>query len=407
VLALFGPAAAANLVASVLGVAWWVLAARQHSPSDLGVAGATIALATGLGTAATGGLYQVLLRVLPGRADARRVLWKAQGAAALLAATAGALAGAAGLGGGALPWPALTLALGAALWAVFAMQDAVLLALRAPSALFASNVTNAVAKLGLVAALAGSASGIVWSWLLPLAALVPVIGVVSHRLAAQRAPAVTTTRATPARHVGAEYVSSLSTLAVISGVPVIVAAVANPTLAGLAVTTWALFVAAEAASSILAGSVMVTVASGHRTLAESLRSLAPALLPGLAAAAAAVVLAPTVLAAFGPAYAAATGMLRLLVVAMVVRLAAHLGFAALRVGGRFVRLVFAQGTFAAVTLVGATVAASANSLTGLGMAALAGTTAAAGVALTQRSHHSVRATSRAVPRPVAQRPVAP
>jgi O-antigen/teichoic acid export membrane protein len=391
VMSLFGPAAAANLVASGLGVLWWVVAARQYSPADLGIAGATIAAATGIGTAATGGLYQVLLRVLPSTRHPRRILWQAHAATAAIAATIGALVGAVGLVAGSLPLPPVTLAVAAALWAAFAMQDAVLLALRVPSTLFVSNVANAVAKLALVVALAGTANGIVWSWLLPLAVLVPIIGAVSLRLADRLTPSAghdddgdrrAATDGRPrVRHVGAEYVSSLCTLAVTAGVPVLVVSLANPTLAGLAVTTWALFVAAEAASSILAGSVVVTVSSGHRNLHGALRPLAWAILPVGAAIVAAVALAPVILAAFGPAYAAATGMLRVLVLAMLVRLAAHLAHAVLRLAGRLQRLVAAQAAFAGFTLTGIAIAASSGNLTAAGLATLAGATAGAAIAL--------------------------
>jgi O-antigen/teichoic acid export membrane protein len=397
VLALFGPAALANFITAGLGVLWWVAAARSYQPAELGVAGATIALATGVGTAATGGMYQVLLRVLPGHAEAQRLLWRASAAAAAIAAVVGALAGAAGLGATTFPMPAVTLAVAAALWAVFALQDAVLLALRAPAALLASNVTNAVAKLALVVALAGSAHGIVWSWLLPLAVLVPAIGIVSHRIAGRR-PATQRRPPTPLHQVGAEYASSLATLAVLSGVPVLVAATVAPAIAGLAITTWALFIAADAACAILAGSVVVTVSGGQRSLGDALRSLRAGALPLLGATVAAVAFAPVVLAVFGPAYAPATGMLRLLVVAMLVRLVAHLGFAALRLAGQFTRLVVAQVSFAATTLAGVTLATATNSsgtatatLTGIGVAAVVGAITAATLALlsAQRGHRDL------------------
>jgi O-antigen/teichoic acid export membrane protein len=373
----FGAAASANLVAAALGMVFWVLAARSLDPSDIGAAGAVIALCVGLGSAATGGLHQVLLRVLPGHCDPQRLLAVASVSVAVAAAVLGAGAAALGLAGDTVVAAPLVVALGAALWAVFTMQDGVLLALSQLRLLVAGNLANAVGKIVLVVIVLGtltgpaSASQLVIAWLIPLAVVVPTVAVISRRRSGERSHDAASPIGVTRGHLGSEYLSSLSTLAVTSGVPVLLASVAGVKLAGTGYPVWMLFVAADAVGSMLASTVVVAVAAGRRSLQASL--LDTRILLGCAAAAAAVAAfaAPAVLAVLGSDHSAAVGMLRWCILATLIRAFAHLALAACRVRRSHLRLVTAQAGFAGVALIGALVAARAGSLDGVGAAVAA------------------------------------
>jgi O-antigen/teichoic acid export membrane protein len=143
---------------SVLGLVFWTLAAREFILSDVGVAGAAIALMMLLGSIGSLGLGTALIARLPGTADAeRRVLVRTCLAAA---ATAGAVLGAvvptiavylfhatelAPIAGS--PWPLLGFAVGTGLTATVIVLDQAVLTVGFGALQLERNVTASAVKV--------------------------------------------------------------------------------------------------------------------------------------------------------------------------------------------------------------------------------------------------------------------
>ena len=149
-LRLFGPAVLSSLTASGLGFIYWVVAARYYTPAQVGTSGSTISLITGIGVAASGGLYAVLLRTLTVHQNPRRLLWVTCGIVAAIGAIAGLIAGLLHLSTTDVPLLWLWLAVTSAVWSLFVLQDSILISLRKTTALFASNVGFGAVKLLLL-----------------------------------------------------------------------------------------------------------------------------------------------------------------------------------------------------------------------------------------------------------------
>ncbi|MDN5766656.1 MAG: hypothetical protein L0H96_14035 [Humibacillus sp.] len=166
---------------SVLGLAFWLLAARQFSVASVGVGGAAIAMMTLLGTLGTCGLGTLLIARLPNTEQGqRRVLTRtalavAGGVAALLAVVVPFVAihgfGVTSLrpiAGGVTP--AAVFALGTALMAVGLVVDQAVLVLGSGSLQTERNAVASATKLGalVLLALAGQTGGltifIAWSF---------------------------------------------------------------------------------------------------------------------------------------------------------------------------------------------------------------------------------------------------
>lgn len=149
---------------SVLGLIFWTLAAREFITSDVGIAGAAIALMILLGSIGSLGLGTVLIARLPSTAlDERRVLIRT---CLVTAATAGALLGlvvplvavhifhATALApiAGSI-WPLLGFALGTGLTASVIVLDQSVLTVGIGALQLERNVTASAVKIGALAAI--------------------------------------------------------------------------------------------------------------------------------------------------------------------------------------------------------------------------------------------------------------
>jgi O-antigen/teichoic acid export membrane protein len=85
-----------------------------------------------------------------------------------------------------------------------------------------------------------------------------------------------------------------------------------------------------------------------------------------------ILFAPAILKIFGGNYSDAADLLRLVLLAVLIRMAGKLGLAGLRVNRQFRRLAVAQATSVAVTISGVAIAASHHSLAYIGWSAVAG-----------------------------------
>ncbi len=167
---------AGSVLTSVLGFAFWVAAARTMSKVDVGVGGAAVAALVLLGNISTLGLRNALPRFLPvAGASSRRLITRSYAAAG-----AAGLACAGVFVVGARLWaPDLAalhdgvvgrlLFMGAvAVWAVFILQDSVLIGLRHATWVPIENLGYAIGKLALLVVLASSGSwALLIAWVIP------------------------------------------------------------------------------------------------------------------------------------------------------------------------------------------------------------------------------------------------
>ena len=326
-LRLFGPAVIASFSASILGFIFWVAAARLYTPVQVGVTGSTISLISGIGTAAAGGLYAVLLRVLPVHETPRRLLWVASAATMVFAAIMGLAVGILHLSRLPVSLLWLMIPLAASVWSLFALQDSILLSLRKTRVLFLSNVGFGLAKLLLLVAFAGTALGIAGAWLIPLLLVVPIVAIVA-------------------------------TLVV------------GGTFSGLVYVCWTVYTASDMTSTWLSNAMVVTATEQSFDVSRAVRhgrSIIPAM---IGASLLAIVLAPLILAVFGSRYAAALPLLRLLFVAFAIRVLVGVALAGRRIQKHYWRVAGGQSAYSIVVVGGAVLASRSHSLLGIGLAVI-------------------------------------
>ena len=382
-LRIFGPAATSLLAASGLGFVYWIIAAHLYSPGEVGRSGATIALVSGIGVVSSGGLYSVLIRALAAHRNPRRFHLLTCVGVVGLAGTIGLILGILHVGRNFTSSEWLWLPVLSAVWALYTLQDAILISLRKTTTLFVSNVGFGVEKLVLLVVLSGSSLGILLSWAIPLMVVVPVIAIVADRTIAGLVRREIDAFVVTASHVIAEYVSAVAAATINSAVPVIVSMIAGGSFAGVVYVCWMLYISADSLGTILS-SVVVSNATERRLSASrsiELSRSANVVISGLLLVG--IILAPVVLKIFGATYAQAGNLLRLLLLAVLIRVAGNLALAGLRINRRFRRLAIAQVMAALVTSTGVAIAALHHSEIGIGCSVVFGAITLVGVAMTR------------------------
>ncbi len=173
---------ASSALTSVLGIVYWLLAARLYSAQAVGICAAVISAMTLLANVAQLNLKSTLNRFLPtsGAASAGLIL-RAYGLALALAG----LAAGAFLAGieiwapelaflAARPDLAIFFVVATIAWTIFILQDSVLAGLRRAGLVPAENLVFSAGKIVLLVALAGAAPmlGIYLAWSAPMLALI-------------------------------------------------------------------------------------------------------------------------------------------------------------------------------------------------------------------------------------------
>jgi O-antigen/teichoic acid export membrane protein len=180
---------------SLLGLVYWVLAARLYSIAEIGLNAALISTMMALGGIAQLNLGSVLTRFLPslGRPDSQRMIVGTYGAG-MLAALVSCILFLLGVHAWApslrlladSPWLAAWFTAGTMIWTVFSLQDGALAGLRRAIWVPIENTLFALAKIVLLLLFADStwrAWGPFASWTLPLLATVlPVNFLIFRRL---------------------------------------------------------------------------------------------------------------------------------------------------------------------------------------------------------------------------------
>jgi O-antigen/teichoic acid export membrane protein len=228
----------ATIATNLLGLVFWGAAARLADPEAVGTASAVVAALLVLSTIAQLNLGAIYLRFLP-LAGKRTRAFIARGycVVALLGVVAGTAYVLSGLGDDLLhsSWIRIGFIVSVVLFAVFALQDAVLTSLRITWWVPIENVTFAAFKLALLPVLVSwpAGAGIVAAWVIPLAVAIVVINTLlfakvlrgGGRTAAFEAPErpdQIPTRRRLLSFVGAEYAGNLCGLVTMQVMPLLV-----------------------------------------------------------------------------------------------------------------------------------------------------------------------------------------
>jgi O-antigen/teichoic acid export membrane protein len=317
-------------ITSVLGLVFWVIAARVHTPAEVGIGAALLSTMLTLGNIGQLNLGNLLNRFLPvaGPATARIILRSYAAsvvAAALLSAgfiltvthIAPELAYLA-----ADPYLAASFVISAMLWTIFALQDSVLAGLRKAAWLPLENAIYAIAKIIVLvvltqATLTGSAIFFAWNAPLPFLVAAVSIAMFWYFIPAIRASGdagVPIGRKDVTRYFGWDYAGTLASMAAMGFAPILVLNVSGAKAVAEYHLAWTI-----AYSLYLIGrSMSISLLAEGSADSSRLRALAAdALLHTLLLLAAALVVviggAYWIMALFGASYAEeSSNLLRLL-----------------------------------------------------------------------------------------------
>lgn len=317
-------------VTSVLGLAYWSLAARRYTPAAVGATAGLLAAMELIAAMANLGLRTALIRFVPSMGQrVRRVV-----AASYL--VTGVLA----LAGGAVFvavhgrfFPELTLldeSPGAAfflvstvLWVLFILQDSVLIGLRRSSWLPVENALFALAKLGLLVALTASLPqwGIYVSWAAPLLVVVVAVNVpiFSWLTRGFTGSGELLTPRDLLRFSAGDYAASAVWLLTIDGLPLLVLALAGARANAWYSLAWTVAYTIYLIPSALGSALVAETAHDRAHLeANTRRSFVMSLALVVPAALVTALAAPLILSIFGRQYAAdATALLRLMALSAI------------------------------------------------------------------------------------------
>lgn len=362
---------------SLLGVAFWALAAHSYSAHRVGLNAAAISAMALVSGVCSLGLSSVLIRYLPIAGTAtKRLVSVSYGLTALLSLLFGALVALTSdvwspslsflQSGGWL----IGFTLATAANTIFTLQDSVLTGLRTAKWIPLENSLYAGGKLALLLALAAALpfSGPFVAWNAPL---LPAIIVINYLIYRRLIPADKSVgslhRPTVIKMAAGNYGGNLFALAGTMYLPVLVANLTDPTQAAYFYVPWLFSLSLQLVALNMMTSLTVEAALdmeamrqlARRTLAHSMRLVAPPVLLTLA-------LAPYGLLIFGQDYSeAGTPLLRWLAIGAIPNVVVALGVSIARIEHRGWAVVISQGAHAVLVI-----ALSAVLLPGLGIEAV-------------------------------------
>jgi O-antigen/teichoic acid export membrane protein len=361
---------ASSALTAILGLGYWILAARRYPAEEVGRASATIASMTLLSTIAVLNVPGSLTRYLPraGRQAGRlvRSAYLLSGAIAGLASLVfllGVGVWAPGFGFlRASPAMAAWFVAATVAWCIFTLQDCVLTGLRRAIWVPVENVAFGVAKMGLLAAFAAAApgAGIFASWTIPMAAMVVPMNLLIFRVLLPR-HGRTSRPGEPQpiryREVGVflagDSAGTMAGFAATAFLPVLVVSRFGPAVNAYFYVAWTTSIVLNLLAVNMGMSLTVEGSRDGSELGAHLRvsiqRLGRLLVPAVAGG---VALAPLALAMFGASYAqAGTTPLRLMLLAAVPRAVVELYLGVVRAQGRSRPIALVQAAQAALFLV--------------------------------------------------------
>lgn len=326
-----------SVLGSVAGLISWVLAARLVEPAAVGAASQLVAAFILVAGAAQLNLGAFLLRWIPrtGR-HTGRLVWRAMAVIMPLAAVLAAIyafvlpdLGRTAAGSGPFGLGVVLFVLATTGWSVFVVHDFVLVAAGKPWWAVWRNAVFAVVRLGLLAALVLfglGAQGIVLSWVGPIVVWIVVGSFVLVALLRRVDRAAPGGRLPHRREVvgfvGPTAVAELGTVLLYNQVTVLVTARFGDVTGAKFFLVWQAVMVVDITAKFFMNSLSVGVArEPHRTAelaAAARRRILMIFLPMLAVGA--LLAGPALDIIFGPAYAEAADILRLLLLGLAFRL---------------------------------------------------------------------------------------
>ena len=364
-----GYALVANTVGTtVIGVAYWAVAAHLYSQQALGRSSALVSMLILVSSFAQLNLGNTLPRFLPqtGRRAGRLIAYSygVSSAAALAIASAFVVV---------LPqlsprWqflghsPLLALAFVAAavVWGIFSLQDAALLSVRRPVVVPVENTVYGVGKLLLLVGIAAvlPAAGIFVSWVIPLVVIVPAVNwLIFRRYLTDRDTAndVATVRARDVvRFASLDYLGAILGQTYGNLLPLLVLSTLGAAANGDFYIAWTIAAGLAMVVSNFATSLLVEAAAAPERLAELTRGVlarcAVVAVPGVALL---VLAARLILSIYGHSYAVhASVLLGLLAVATIPNTLVTVTLSLDRIAGRVGRPAVTRLALAVLVLGG-------------------------------------------------------
>lgn len=357
-----------TLVTATLGMGYWLLATHLYTPEEFGRGQAVITAMRLFASLTALGFVGALARFIPvaGRRTPELIL-RGYGVAA---ATGGAAAVGFLL---TLPlWgktysvlggfgPGLFFLGSVLVWAVFTLQDVVLTGLRKATWVPLNNLVFGLVKMGMLIALAGALpeGGIFVSWMVPTAiALIPVnwliFGVmVPRHMKATEAAAQPPRLREVGRFLAGDFPGTLSILAIVYLVPVVVATQVGEATFGRFSMAHTLASMIELLAMNMAVSLTVEGSFDRSQLAANCRrALRRAFMIITPIIAVAILAAPLILTIFGSEFATeGTTLLRLMALAVLPRVLIEVYLSALRAQSQARKLALVQIGLAVLVLV--------------------------------------------------------
>ncbi|MGN9757199.1 lipopolysaccharide biosynthesis protein [Streptomyces sp. SD31] len=404
-------------VSAVLGLGFWLAAARYYSESAVGQGSAAIAAMKFLAGLTAVALTGALARFIPvaGRRSGRLIFRTYAGSCVIVALAAGVflltldlwgpsyrfLNGAAG---------GLFFVVAVVAWNLLTLQDGVLTGLRSAVWVPVGNTVFSAVKLGLLVAFAVAipTAGVFVSWVAAIAVSVLPLGwLVFRRLVPRHVQATADHTSPPSlkeigKFLAGDYTGSLFSLAVVYLIPVIVAAQVSAEDNAYFYITATIGGTVNLLAINMGASLTVEGSHDPRRLAANtraaLRRMARIMVP---VAAILFFGAPWILGVFGQGYAdAATPLLRWFAVGALLRVVMETYFAVLRAQSRTAGLAWLQGLLCALVLGLTLLLLPRMGLTGAGVAEIVSLAVIVAIAA-PKLYRTARATPAEVPEDAA------
>jgi O-antigen/teichoic acid export membrane protein len=382
-----GYALMANTCATgLLGVVYWLLAARYYPAADVGRASAAYSAMNLLSGFTAFNLVGALTRFIPqsGRRTSGLVLraYLFSSLASVLVAVP-FLLGVGHIGASYAELSGVTAGIFftacIVCWGIFTLQDGVLVGLRSAVWVPVENGTFGIVKIVLLLSLAASAPhlGLPVSWMLPVALSLPLVnGLIFARLAPRHARVAVARTPPSAKQIGrflaGDYTGASCVLAVSNLVPVAVAASIGPSVNAYFYVAWMVGGTLDLLAVNMATSLTVEGAFDDANIAASCRAaLRKTLFILIPAAIVVAAGAPAALRLFGPQYAAhGARILQLLALATLPKALTEMYLGALRAQSRTKLIALIQVIRAVLILGLAFVLTEAIGTVGAGVAVL-------------------------------------
>ena len=352
---------------SGIGLIYWAVAARLYGPEALGRAAALISALMLVAILSQLNLSSTLMRFLPqmGAMSARRLIIFGY-LASSLTAVAGSVIFVTVLPRLSPEWRfmddsaflAVLFAVSVVVWEVFTLQDAVLIGLQRAFIVPVENVFYALAKLALlvVAAQLLGSTDILFSWMIPLVLLIPVINWLIFRCLKDRSPhdSVPGMRVRHlARFASVDYAGVICGQIVANALPLLVISVLGPVAAGsIYIATLITSGVATVGTSFSTG-LLVEGAAAPDRLPELVRGALKRCVIIMCPATILLVFgARFILRVYGGSYVSTVVLFQLLALSLLPFCIETIAFSLDRIAGKPIRATLSQLAIAVLTLGG-------------------------------------------------------